>query len=194
MDIEDIKVGETYLLPVTVSAIEKDGWSYVASYSDYVYKLAPEEVETLLQTGIKNTPTAPKYDPCRMFRKGDIVTPKERNGRIPWGKDSKLVVVADERMAGVTVRDEETGEEHFICALFLELVTPVEELEPYHLNEIYDIDDGKLIGYEVARGDTRDSIFYGGENHLRTIAQAKAAAETECKRLNEEYIKEKNNA
>ncbi len=65
----------------------------------------------------------------------------------------------------------------------LELVTPVEELEPYHINEIFDIDDGKLIGYEVAHGDTRESIFYGGETHLRSIEKAKEAAEAERKRL-----------
>lgn len=71
--------------------------------------------------------------------------------------------------------------------------THVTKPGPYCIAEIYDIDDGKLIGYEVARGDTRDSIFYGGESHLRTIEQAKKDAEDERDRLNATWRKEKNN-
>lgn len=137
---------------------------------------------------------APKYDPCRKFRKGDKVRVVEWNGRRPQcvallGKET--IVLRDESSLGVRIQIGESGESY--CTpepCFLELVTPVEELESYHLNEIYDIDDGKLIGYEVARVDTRDAIFYGGENHLRTIEQAKERAEAERDRLNAENRKE----
>lgn len=39
-------------------------------------------------------------------------------------------------------------------------------------------------------GDTRESIFYGGETHLRSIENAKEAAEAERDRLNAEWRKE----
>lgn len=208
MNIEDIKVGETYNVRVKVTDLMDDkiitstvsdkgaplNKSHTIFFDDeapaFSHVPYPAPIAFFKSTVIPEV--YPKYDPCRKFRSGDIVTPKERNGRIPWGKDTKLIVVDNERMAGVHVRNEETGEEHFICALFLELVTPVEEKEPYHINEIFDIDDGNLIGYEVAHGDTRESIFYGGETHLRTIAKAKAAAEAERDRLNAEYRKGRN--
>ena len=67
--------------------------------------------------------------------------------------------------------------------------THVKNPGPYYVTEIYDIDDGKLIGYEVARGDAADSIFYGGEYNLRTIEQAKAAAEEDRDKLNAKWKK-----
>lgn len=124
----------------------------------------------------------PKYDPCRKFRKGDIVTPKERNGRIPWAKDMTLTVVADESTAGVTVRYDDTGEERIMCVLFLELLTPVEELAPYYIEETeYEYCITIMIG---ERKDTPATY------HKRMHPRAKEAAEAERDRLNAEYRKE----
>lgn len=146
-------------------------------------------------------PPAPKYDPCRPFKQGDRVKPRIVYGRKPvCGIDGvavqinsvDLIVESNEgkRKNGTVDIKFPCGTIGAIDPVYLELVTPVEEMEPYHINEIFDIDDGKLIGYEVAHGDTRESIFNGGETHLRSIEKAKAAAEAERDRLNAEYRKE----
>ena len=135
-----------------------------------------------LENGTKNTETAPKYDPCRKFRKGDRVKPRERNGRVPWGKDMTLIVVADERTAGVTVRDEETGEERLMCVLFLELVTPVEELEPYTISE----GPGIIEVYNEKREAVK-TWFY---SNVKEGVKALAEAEAERDRRNAEWRKE----
>ena len=128
--------------------------------------------------------TYPKYDPCRPFKAGDIVTPKERNGRVPWAKDTKLTVISDERDSGVTVRCDDTGEERLMCVLFLELVTPVEELEPYR------VETGGYNRFRIKKGNLEYSYFPFGEHCVLSMDEAKAAAEAERDRLNAEYRKE----
>lgn len=194
MNIEDIKVGDFYNYRLQAKLIADTHVILEDAYG-IRYRLSRNEIETLSPAnGTKNTETAPKYDPSRKFRKGDKVRVVEWNGRRPQceallGKET--IVLRDESPLGVRIQIGESGESY--CTpetCFLELVTPVEERKPYYINEIYDIDDGNLIGYEVARGDTRDSIFYGGENHLRTIEQAKERAEAERDLLNAEHRKE----
>ena len=139
--------------------------------------------------GIKNTEPAPKYDPNRLFRKGDKVKPRERNGRIPWAKDMTLTVVADESKAGVTVRDEETGEERLMCVLFLKLVTPVEELE---ISRVFN--DKKMGAWIVTKDNFTHAYFpyrcEVSDNIANSKEEAKARAEAERDRLNAEYRKE----
>lgn len=148
----------------------------------------------------------PKYDPCRKFKKGDKVRIRKVNGNLPKC-----------RYNGVTVKDGTIGEINssgerncywvkfnrttswcLDCAYF-ELVTPVEELEPYYVEE-------KDIEYQVRmeKGglDCLISVFRyhnyieGYKQYydiLPTMKQAKAAAEAECARLNEEYRKKYEN-
>ena len=77
----------------------------------------------------------PKHDPCRMFRKGDVVEPKQVKGRV-YSKDSKhligkkCIVFRDEEEPGYVVISY-AGKNYSINAAYLELITPVEELEPY---------------------------------------------------------------
>ena len=134
-----------------------------------------------LQDSIKNTETAPKYDPCR---KGDIVTPKERNGRIPWAKDMTLTVVADESTAGVTVRYDDTGEERLMCVLFLELLTPVEERVRYRVGDFPTNNEWCVWKDSLSKTEVVSSY------KIDTHPHAKEAAEAECARLNAEYRKE----
>lgn len=181
-----IKKGDKLFLPVTFDSLLDGGQVSVNTPTGYkrfgCFSFIIPEPE-------------PKYAPDRKFRKGDrvkVVKNKGRRGSHIMNVGTHAIVVMDEEeLEDVNIKCEgDSRTDYYIDPAYLELVTPAEELEPYHLNEIFDIDDGKLIGYEVARGDTRDSIFYGGENHLRTIAKAKAAAEAECARLNAEYRKE----
>ena len=123
------------------------------------------------------------------------MTPKERNGRSPWGTGRKLIVVENEGALDVLVRDEETRETNLLCPLFLELVTPVEELEPpYFVGE-------SEISYDLFRrtdnGSQLRASFWWKHNPYpekieMTEEEAKAAAEAERDRLNAEHRKEQN--
>ena len=128
----------------------------------------------------------PKYDPCRLFRKGDIVRLKEWNGRCPalpedWKFDNGLFQVhADEKFNSSVEITRENSESVYIAPIcFLELVTPVEELEPYSVKETMSHD-----GWQIVR-DGLPLAIYDSRRH----PNAKAAAEDECNRLNAEYRK-----
>lgn len=130
----------------------------------------------------------PKYDPCRPFRVGDIVTPIERDGReVPDGAPvgEKCTVVESEKNGIVCIRYD-AGSEHYIHEIpyfHLELVTPVEELKSFYLESdelFFFIYFGTKRNYElVARLDKK---YY-------TLTEAYA----EHDRLNAEYRKEQNN-
>jgi hypothetical protein len=142
--------------------------------------------------------SAPKYDPCRKFRKGDKVRLIEWNGRKPFDTLHGLklnlgevhIVLDDEYernevYIGMSAADEEQSVVH---ACNLELITPVEDMGPYRVRHnavhsawsIYGPFDLSAVNY-----------FYG-EHYPYTKETARAAAEAECARLNEEYRKEQN--
>lgn len=126
-----------------------------------------------------------KYDPCRKFKKGDKVRVVERDGRSP------ILCGAVELGGTYTVHaDEDDGDVildigygvnggESIAWTFLELVTPVEELEPYSVKETMCHD-----GWQIVR-DGLPLAIYDSRRH----PNAKAAAEDECNRLNAEYRK-----
>lgn len=140
--------------------------------------------------------SSPKYDPCRKFRKGDLVRLKAYNGRKPydfWHKQTiehfgaKLdTVLADELDSGnVDIFqdapiDELTVRVH---ASHLELVTPVEELETYYIEE----STGKITLL-----NKHDPIFHKSWQYSAVSAGiiALAEAEAERDRLNKEHRKE----
>lgn len=134
--------------------------------------------------------TKPKYDPCRRLRKGDIVTVRVRDGRIPWGtlvSGSRIHLNSGRRY--IVLRDENRNE---VCldpitditeiahtnitvdACYLELVTPVEELEPYTVVENYGRTD-------IMKDDYVITTYTDSHPH------AKKSAEAECASLNEEW-------
>ena len=127
----------------------------------------------------------PKHDPCRLFKKGDIVRLKEWNGRCPalpedWKFDNGLFKVhEDEKFnSSVEITRENSKTVYIAPICFLELVTPVEELEPY-----------KLIDSPNTYNIVRDSAMVM-TIHKKSHPNAKAAAEAERDRLNAEYRKE----
>lgn len=189
MDFEYIKVGETYLLPVTVTApdIEKRDWLAIETANGYGYMLAPSDVRTLLQNSIKNTENAPKYDPRHPFREGDKVRPIERNGRIfslYWkDKIGKLLTVTKSESFDYVELPEVDGQP--IDPAYLELVTPVDAIELYSVRESDAFDivrEGKIV---MTIPFTEDDYY--------TFEQAKAAAKAECDRLNAEWQNSQNN-
>lgn len=136
-----------------------------------------------------------KCNPYRLFKKGDKVRIVEWNGRkrslvssmnasvlttceyffVKENEDDSLVYVTDDRKIG------------YMCLppCYLELITPVEEIEPYYIEETeYEFCVTIMVG---ERKDTPATY------HKKMHPNAKAAAEAECKRLNEEWRKNKNN-
>jgi hypothetical protein len=195
MNIKDIKVGETYNVRVKVNRLDKVGnvgivWD---SCGRTCYFLLDDFTPLSPEKGTKNTEPAPKYDPNRLFRKGDIVEP--RKGREVYAcewedccfhkMDGKYEVQGDEKEGHVSVIDKETGIDCYVSAFSLELVTPVEELGPY---EVEGDDDEKE--YSVTNRDKFVCTYPYDSDSFYTKEQAKAAAEAERDRLNAEWRKE----
>lgn len=128
--------------------------------------------------------SSPKYNPCRKFRKGDRVELKEEiNGRrlsdfvtgLSLGKI--YTVKADEDNCTVLI-DSDNG----LCRysfIHLQLVTPVEELEPYCIAD-------HIHGWIVYKDNPGNVVANFNKNH----PHAKEAAEAERDRLNAEHRKE----
>lgn len=127
-------------------------------------------------------PDKPKYAPCRRFRAGDEVNVTSRDGRFPvaypkhtwFGK--RATVVEDEDGSGFVQVRSESGHKMGVAFYFLELVSPVEERRPYS------VVDGHVYWEVAVKGVKTVAMF--SKVHC---PNAKAAAEAECKRLNEEW-------
>lgn len=139
----------------------------------------------MIETTYTLEPTTPKYDPCRLFRKGDIVEPCQVKGRwfgTAWKNRSgiRFTVTKDEDEEGVMwVDDPDSLHSKDVEAVFFQLVTPVEELEPWTL------DEADPIFWGIARAG-------GNPVMLPRDYFTKKAAEAECNRLNAEHRKEHN--
>lgn len=105
----------------------------------------------ILPTDLQQPAEKPKYDPCRKFKKGDKVRVVERHGRKFWNAAPETIytVVADEYLhddrsvlhrgcVGLNDGKPETCSSWNVPFFHVELVTPVEELEPYSVGESSD--------------------------------------------------------
>ena len=220
MKPEDIKVGETYNVRVKVA--DKTGNRIITHtviedglLTDMAATIFFEEevaafssinpYEPLKLATINRIPeTYPKYDPNRPFREKDIVRYKPLNGRecpaMPcdeFYREKTLTVVANEDCNHRVLVQTQDGREKYIMFCYLELVTPVEELERYivihNKNEKYfDVcwkDDDEPDG-RTGRTRRRTTFWYHQPPKTYTQKEANAAAEAECARLNAEYRKE----
>ncbi len=137
-------------------------------------------------------PEQPKHDPCRLFKEGDIVKRRTVDGRtdpdVPEGIN--LTVTTGEAKYGNVRVQEPNGRSIVTKAVFLELITPVEELEPYRIGKS---DYNGFVNIEK-KGKIIAMIPYGKELHEhKTEEQALATAEAERDRLNAEHRKEHGN-
>lgn len=139
----------------------------------------------------------PKYDPCRKFRKGDRVRLVARNGRniiaVNWIcetnitklKDDIFTVSEDEHLGYVKLEemtmDQEISLDVLIPVCFLELVTPVEELEPYFVQENQNV----VEVFSIDDKDVPATVFFKSKHK-----NARERAEAEKDRLNAEHRKE----
>lgn len=186
MNPEEIKVGETYKIELLCILNRENVIVFETPTGDHI-PLRSSDVECVSPAnGIKHTEPAPKYDPCRKFREGDIVEPCSVKGRWQspaWAGRSgiRFTVVEDEIEEGIiSVKDPDACTYSYTDAVYFQLVTPVEELEPYSVHEYDSV-------YEVQRGTLTFSVFYKTKYGANA---AKEAAEAECARLNAEYRKE----
>ncbi len=210
MKLEDIKVGETYNVRVTVKYI--DGYEVVTATigqdgkegyrTRFLLGDIPAFSPISPESGEKNTDPAQKFDPCRPFKKGDRVEPTFWNDRPPVASelranseflphDGIYTVLSDERNSIAFI--DYHGKSVFIPVNHLKLVIPVEELEPYFVGESENSYD---LFRKTSNGNQLRASFWWKHNPTPDLielskANAKAAAEAECDRLNAEYRKEK---
>lgn len=191
MNIEEIKVGETYNVRMKVTYKEKDqvrvknpmisvyGCDYMILSHKYIHPIHEQ----------------PKHGPCRLFKKGDKVRAVEWNGRKPYAHlddpyrdcplkmvEGKIFIVRNEGLACTFVTTEDRLSNYDIPTCHLELVTPVEELEPYSVVDAH-------THWDVADKNMKTVVTYNKAYH----PNAKAAAEAERDHLNAEYRKEHGN-
>ena len=145
--------------------------------------------DSIMQELDNTTEKLTKHNPCRLFKKGDIVeidthardiAASMKKSGVELGK--RYTVTEDENNTGYVSFIGEDGIEHHSMFFWLKLVTPAEETLPYWVEEsevwwnVYDSNEVSIA-----------SFFKAGHPN------AKAAAEAECARLNAEYRKEQNN-
>ncbi len=194
MSNKNIKVGDTYLLPITVTEIRISGFLHVVTPCNKRYKIDPVDITKLLQKDIKNT----KHDPNRKFREKDKVRVKrEVHGR-PVYITKDACQPLDPNEIWEVVEEKKTGWVHLKRGVMyadawhdmLEIVTPVEEQEPY---SIVQPENYKCVRVMEGKRIHSSIPFDEDECVCLTLEQALAAAEAECDRLNAKWRKEKNN-
>ena len=202
MNIEDIKVGETYNVRVTVTGFKLAKNAVVVwACGGHPCYFSPEDFSPISpENGIKNTETAPKYDPNRKFRKGDKVRVVAWNGRRPITLDRdfaegdrhpfspECVVIEDEDaslLGTVKIQAVDGAQTGRMIACFLELVTPVEARVSFRVGD-FPV-DGEWSVWKDSFGKTEIISSY----KIATHPHAKESAEAERDRLNAEYRKER---
>lgn len=208
MKPEGIKVGDYHPVLARVGYKNKKGnYGITIQWGDGVQEtrsLTPAEVCAMFYI----CETKPKYDPCRKFRKGDIVRLREYNGRKPYDFWHKQTIKHFGAKLDTVYEDEKEDSGHVdiyqdapidelmvrVHASYLELVTPVEELEPYYISTNRDCSTCTIFkrteGTELVYAAYYFTQGKGCSNALLSQEEAIARAEAECARLNAEYRKE----
>lgn len=152
------------------------------------------------ENGIKNTEPVPKYDPCRLFRKGDKVklrkhffgreTTFSHYSESKFNFDEIYTIEEDEEpqpsLVAVASNDGEYSEE--FCFYEIELVTPVEELEPFYVRE-----NTESKSFEVRRKEdhkVQAAFYYFSKDDTHAKREAEKATREHCDRLNAAHRKE----
>jgi hypothetical protein len=192
--IKNLKEGDPVFVRGKFKSVDDDGDFWIETgncyrcYDPLCVSLPSEHGTSLSRrssVGAETEVPTPKHDPTRFFKKGDKAEVVERNGRTPTCfpvgriKVGDIVTVAENEAGDVFIKVlTKEGHKMMVPWFMLELVTPVEELEPY-----------KLIDSPNTYNIVRDSAMVM-TIHKKSHPNAKAAAEAECARLNAEYRKE----
>lgn len=180
MNEEELKAGERYnfTLLYTGQSINNKFRFESPTGIHYILGLGDMEAVSPLsapENGMKNTDPAPKYDPCRKFRKGDKVRAVEYKGR--KGTDcpnftGKIYTVSQEERSNGLLKLTDDVYVYYIDPAYVELVTSTEEMEPYSVG-------GSIDGC---------ILYKNGELYAEFVNSIDA--ERACELLNAEYRKE----
>ena len=198
--VQNLKKGDPIVIKTKVHHVGSNGdiWFYAPACNsalrldfispDYV---CPAYVSLPSDSQSSTVNSQSKYDPTRLFKKGDRIRFKTWHGFQPedWENEAELLgkeatVYEDQKPDDFSVHflfdGEDPDEEwHATYLPFIELVTPVEELEPYIVVDAH-------THWDVADKNMKTVAMYSKGNH----PHAKEAAEAECARLNAEWRKE----
>ena len=196
--IQNLKEGDPLIIHGTYKGKHSDGDLRITSImtvgdslEDSIKTVHPSCVSLPSEHGT-SVPTL-KHTPTRLFKKGDRIRFKTWHGFQPedWENEAELLgkeatVYEDQNPDDFSVHflfdGEDPDEEwHATYLPFIELVTPVEELEPYSVVDAH-------THWDVADKDMKTVATYSKGFH----PNAKAAAEAERDRLNAEWRKEQN--
>jgi hypothetical protein len=194
-NFEDIKEGGIYDVRIVVEQ-KRDHALLACALSDAEETNKPRFVfyertvsdfrQVTPENGIKNTEPAPKYDPCRKFRKGDKVRVVEYKGRNYTNVDTGKEGVVSRNETGADPAIEVVFDDDDLWDVdpaYLELVTPAEEHELYYVE---DVGNAWAVRKSEDCGMYSTQAWFSKKRHPR----AKEAAEAECDRLNAAYRKE----
>lgn len=190
MNEEELKAGERYNFTLLYTGQSINNKFRFESPTGIHYILGLGDMEAVSpvsapENGMKNTDPTPKYDPCRKFREGDKVRAVEYKGR--RGTDcpnftGKIYTVSQEERSNGLLKLTDDVYVYYIDPAYVELVTPIEELERYVVKP------GDIAWFVV------DKEHESGELNVvmyaTTHPNPKAAAEAECSRLNAEHRKD----
>ena len=180
--IKNLKSGDTVLVEAKVDIVKSTG-----------IKVLYGSISPMLPFNkLYSVPEQPKHDPCRKFKEGDIVRPKENVYLEPYAEESlnirdRYIVERVLATGWLYVSAENERETFEIWGGMLELVTPVEEREPYSVHE-----SEVIQGFDIIRDKLCVMTFPFGEKEngwYHNRLASKAAAEAERDRLNAEWKK-----
>lgn len=206
--IKNLKPGDPIFIQATFDHSDSFGdiWFAVpsAGIPGRTNFISPSRVHLTTSSQLPSTDRQSKYDPMRLFKKGDKVRVVERDGRhYDTMFDGKIWTVAKDEHSystlprDVQVHDGYADNLHYTVPFYhLELVTPVEDTLPYYIVE-KDIEfqvrmrikneDCLISTFRFKNSVEGYKRYYG---MLPSMKQAREAAEAECDRLNSEYRKE----
>lgn len=202
--IKNLKPGDPLLIHSDFLRVCSDGDIVGRIISMNVNGDKELETEVYVRPSIVSLPTEqPKHAPCRLFKKGDKVRVVEWNGRHFHDRDHGTelttgcicVVINDEEMTFtegyINISVSYEGQVRYIAPCFLELITPVEELEPYTVREECGHNRFNVIKDNYVHAIYAMFPFKNiGNSALMSKEEAKAKAAEYCDRLNAEYRKE----
>lgn len=176
MAIKEVKAGEKYKLELLCIHNAGKVITFETPTGDHL-PFRESDLECVSPANVT------KYDPNRKLKKGDIVEPCQVKGRwhsVTWEGRSGIhfIVTEDEDEDGIiSIKDPDCKLPYIAAAVFFNLVTPVEELEPYYVVK-------GDVSYKLKKGERLLANYWPQHPH------AKAAAEAERDRLNAEHRKE----
>lgn len=182
MKEEELKAGERYNFTLLYTGQSINNKFRFESPTGIHYILGLGDMEAVSPV------SAPKHNPCRELRIGDKVRVRKIHGKLPQCRYNGVAHVKEGDCC--TIFEDAYRNCYWVTmapnvhwcfdAAYLELVTPVEEIERFYI-------ENDTTGFAIV---DRQNVGYVAHFKAVQHPHAKEAAEAECKRLNNEYRKE----